>query len=81
MAEPSNLWTFLGVVAVLVHQIVGQWIARRTDLKAVRALKGLRAELTECRARWDVVGQRLDRLESALQLLARGTVGPPPSTG
>jgi hypothetical protein len=77
--EISNGWALLGLVAVLIHQAYGQWIARRLDAQAVGALKQVKSELTECRARWDHVEERLGRLESALSLLARGTARPPES--
>ena len=74
-----NVWTLLGLVAILVHQAVVQWVSRNADRRAIKGLKALRSEMTECRARWDRVEERLGRLEAALSLLARGSARPPES--
>ncbi len=77
MPEISNGWALLGLVAVLLHQMATAWVARRTDMRAVKALRAVKSELTECRARWDLVEERLGRLEQAMSLLTRGIARPP----
>jgi hypothetical protein len=70
-----NVWTLLGLIAVLGHQMAVQWVNRTADLRAVRGLKALRAEMTECRARWDRVEEELTRLKSAVQFMVNAMPG------
>jgi len=74
-----NVWTLLGLVAVLAHQMVGRWYDRRQTRLSAHRWKALNAALTEIRARAVQQEARLERLETAVQLLARGTARPPES--
>ena len=82
LQEIPNVWTLLGLCAVLGHQtamMIWQTRAHRSNTGELEAIK---AELTECRARWDSVQNELHRLQLIVQTLARG-IGrepdPPPS--
>lgn len=75
MPEISNVWALLGLVVVLLHQILGQYLRDRQHLSNTTELDGIRAELTECRARWDIVSQRLDDTQRQLHAI-RGLFRP-----
>jgi hypothetical protein len=79
MPEITTWIQLCGFIAILAHQVAAQWVTRNADKRAIKGFKALRSEITECRARWDAVQVRMERVESALSLLARGAARPPES--
>jgi len=75
----SNVWALLGLLLVLVHQMLAQWYRDRQHQSNTGELEGIRAELVECRARWELVQGELMRLQSAVRLLVQGSRHPPES--
>jgi hypothetical protein len=77
MPEISNGWALLGLLAVLTHQMLGRWWDRRQDKLSSRRWRNLLARLDALDANDLEYRLRLERVESALAMLARGVARPP----
>jgi hypothetical protein len=77
--EIHSPWTVAALVVVLLHQWGTILLQARLHRANTRELEGIKAELVECRARWDTVQAELGRLAAAQSLLARGIARPPES--
>lgn len=70
MPEVQSGWTVLALAVVLLHQFAMQWIQSVRHQSNTGELEAIRAELTECRARWHLVEERLNGLGGLFRRMA-----------